>query len=140
MKTYIKQYYIIHLKDVVPPFLPVNIEMFYNNKKGVSEMYKILSYSSNALPTSTHKWNTIFDIETNEWKNTYHLPYKVLKSTKLQWFQTRINHRILGTNSLLNRINSNSNPNCTFCNVYTETIEHLFFGLSTCKDITTKFP
>ena len=52
----------------------------------------------------------------------------------MQWFQTRINHRILGTNWLLNKINSNNNPNCSFCRHSIETIEHLLYE---CKYVQT---
>jgi hypothetical protein len=39
------------------------------------------------------------------WKEIYRLPFITTKSSKLQWFQYRIIHRILGTNSLLYKIN-----------------------------------
>ena len=72
-------------------------------------------------------WNSIFNLKTEDWKIIYKLPYSILKSTRLQWFQTRINQRIIGTNWLLNKIDNNNNPNCSFCNNETESIEHLFW-------------
>ena len=48
------------------------------------------------------------------------------KSSKLQWFQYRIIHRILGTNSLLYKINQKPNDKCSFCLKEVETIEHIF--------------
>jgi hypothetical protein len=48
------------------------------------------------------------------------------KSSKLQWFQYIIIHRILGTNSLLYKINQKPNDKCSFCLEEVETIEHIF--------------
>jgi len=44
----------------------------------------------------------------------------------MQWFQYRILHRILGTNSLLFKMNIIGSNLCTFCKMSSETIEHLF--------------
>ena len=46
-------------------------------------------------PTSQQKWETIYNIEKETWKNIYDAPFQSFISTKLQWFQIRINHRIL---------------------------------------------
>jgi hypothetical protein len=53
-------------------------------------------------------------------------PKKRTKSSKLQWFQYRIIHRILGTNSLLYEINKKPNDKFSFCLEEVETIEHIF--------------
>jgi hypothetical protein len=50
---------------------------------------------------SQRKWNTVFDINSNEWKQIYILPFKATACTKLHWFQFRINHNILATNYFL---------------------------------------
>jgi hypothetical protein len=47
------------------------------------------------LHTAQRKWNTVFNINSNEWKQIYILPFKVTACTKLHWFQFRINHNIL---------------------------------------------
>ena len=110
------------------PILPLNIRIFLKNRRGANDMYDLLcSNKKKQLPPSVHKWNEIFQFIENEWKIVYSLPFKISKNSKLQWFQTRINHRILGTNWLLNKINNNNNPNCSFCNSEVETIEHIFW-------------
>ena len=35
------------------------------------------------------------------WKYVYEQPFFLTKDSMLQWFQYRINHRILGTNRLM---------------------------------------
>ena len=42
-------------------------------------------------------------------------------------------HRIIPTNSFLHKIKLKNTNLCTFCKIHDETIEHLFF------DVTTKF-
>jgi hypothetical protein len=36
------------------------------------------------------KWNTVSDINSNEWKQIYILPFTATACTKLHWFQFRI--------------------------------------------------
>ena len=62
------------------------------------------------------------------WKEIYCLPFITTKSSKLQWFQYRIIHRILGTNSLLYKINQKPNDKCSFCLEEVERIEHIFWS------------
>jgi hypothetical protein len=56
------------------------------------------------------------------------LPFITTKSSKLQWFQYRIIHRILGTNSLLYEINQKPNDKCSFCLEEVEKIERIFWS------------
>jgi hypothetical protein len=62
------------------------------------------------------------------------MPFDCTIDTKLRWFQYRLCHRILGTNYLLNEINKEQSPKCTFCNTEEETLSHLFFD---CNKIIT---
>ena len=49
------------------------------------------------------------------------------EDTKLRWFQSRINHKILGTNSNLYKLKIVQDPNSSFgCNEI-ETIEHILW-------------
>ena len=59
----------------------------------------------------SRKWNTVFDINSNEWKHIYILPFKATACTKLHWFQFRINHNILATNYFLKKIIDDANCN-----------------------------
>ena len=66
------------------------------SKKGGKDFYTILNQNLEK-PTSQHKWNNIYNIEEETWKAIYSFPFKLSLGTKMQWFQTRINHRILPT-------------------------------------------
>ena len=70
-------------------------------------------------------------------------PFKITKCTKLRWFQTCINHKILATNKFLYQIKTVDSPNCSFCSTNEESIEHLFLKYSKTqqflKKVTEKF-
>ena len=51
----------------------------------------------------------------------------------MQWFQTRINHKILATNKFLCKIKVTNDPKCFFCSVSDETIEHLLWECNIVK-------
>jgi hypothetical protein len=59
---------------------------------------------NSSVPTAQRKWNTVFDINSNAWKQIYILLFKATACTKLPWFQFRINHNILATNYFLKKI------------------------------------
>ena len=52
----------------------------------------------------------------------------------MQWFQTRINHKILATNKFLCKIKVTNDPKCSFCAISEETIEHLLWECNYVKD------
>ena len=54
-------------------------------------------------------------------------PFKLTKCTKLRWFQTCINHKILVTNKLLYQMKIIDNPTCSLCGNNEESIEPLFW-------------
>ena len=72
------------------------------SSKDSKDMYTILNKNS-SVHTAQRKWNTLFDINSNEWKQIYILPFKVTVCTKLHLFQFRINHNILATNHFLKK-------------------------------------
>ena len=63
----------------------------------------------------------------------FKLPFKVTKDSQLQWFQTKILHRILGTNHLCKKMKIVASERCTFCKEQTETIQHLFYECNVVK-------
>ena len=82
------------------PLLPVNIHLLIKSKKGGEDLYTILNQNLDK-PTSQHKWNKVYNIEEETWKAIYSFPFKLSLDTKMQLFQTRINHRILPTKKVL---------------------------------------
>ena len=60
---------------------------------------------NNAIPTSQTKWQREGLIPDNfVWSKTYKMIHKITKDTQLMWFQYRIQHRILATNTYLKTI------------------------------------
>ena len=45
----------------------------------------------------------------------------------IRWFQYQVLHRIIPTNNYLYTIKAASSNLCTFCLIFTESIQHLFF-------------
>ena len=109
-----------------------------NTKKesGAKRLYTILN-KNNDQPSVKAKWgiklNTI--INENEWNCIFELPFLITNDVKVQWFQYRIIHRILGTNSLLNKMKITDDPLCTFCKQSEENLEHLFWECQISKAI-----
>ena len=66
----------------------------------------------------------------------FHLDF--LKKTKLQ-FQFRINHKILSTNSFLQKTKLKDTHICTFCRGETETIEHILWDWEIVKALLDYF-
>lgn len=125
---------------VIPPrpTLPPTLKDITINKKGSKAMYNILN-NNTSMPTSQAKWLEKPSVTFNkeEWKQIYSLPFNITKDSKLQWFQIRILHRILGTNDLLYKIKYKDSPLCTFCKTENETIEHLFWGCNATRKLIT---
>ena len=65
------------------PMLPTNISVFLRSTKGSKDLYNILN-QNNYTPTSKKKWQEIYDIEEETWKDIYSAPFKQICSTKLQ--------------------------------------------------------
>ena len=80
----------------------------------------------NMLPTSTAKWNSQF--ERLNWKTIFTNCFKFSPDTQLQWFQTRLLHRILPTKKYLALCKLTDSSACSFCGQETETLNHLFWN------------
>ena len=108
------------------PMLPTNISVFLRSAKGSKDLYNILN-QNNYTPTSKEKWQEIYDIEEETWKDIYSAPFKQTCSTKLQWFQVSIIHRLLPTKNYLYNIKAVDSPNCNFW-YQEETITHMLWS------------
>ena len=120
------------------PILPLLLQI--KNKKGTQAMYKLLS-ENNDTPTGKIAWNKKYRFDENEWKIIYTESFKITKDSTVQWYQTRINHKILATNTFLCKIKETNDPKCTFCSKEDETIEHVLWECNCVKkfinEITT---
>lgn len=122
-----------NLRKTFGPLLPNKLKIFLKSKKGSKDMYNILT-NKTEIPKSEGKWDGSLN-KVHEWKKINTLVFSTTKSTKLQWFQYRIIHRILGTNHLLYKMNKRQNPDCSFCKEEPETIEHLLWTCPVINDL-----
>ena len=136
--AYARTYNIISFsKKLHTPLLPASIHLLIKSKKGGKDFYTILNQNS-VKPTSQYKWNHIYNIEEKTWKEIYSLPYNLSLGTKMQWFQTRINHRILPTKKYLYNMKYVPSPRCSFCQEE-ETINHMLWQCQETQNLIGDF-
>ena len=99
----------VNLKKLIYPFMPNYCWLFFKSNRGCSDFYNLLN-KNNAVPTSKAKWELLYNIEDATWKDIYSLPFKLGVGSQLQWFQVRINHRLLPTKSYLYKIKVKDSP------------------------------
>ena len=87
---------------------------------------------------SEHKWCKILNNEIEKWNDIYILPYKVTCETKLRYFQLKILHRTTVTNKWLYKCKISDSPYCTFCKIYEESIQHVFYECLITKNMWFK--
>ena len=107
------------------PLLPTNIHIYLKSKKGCKDFYNILN-KNHEKPAAIVKWEQIYNISEETWKDIFMSPFKYKYSSTLQWFQTRINHRIIPTQKYLFTIKAIPSAKCSYCN-QEESISHLFW-------------
>ena len=122
------------------PIIPLHLEIFFKNKKGSKDFYlPLISKKKHVTPTGEKKWNETLNNENFEWSDIFSRPFIVTKSTKLQWFQFRVNHHILTTNSRLFKSGLVITPRCTFCNKENETIIHCLWECTEVQKFLNSF-
>ena len=74
------------------------------------------------------KWEIDLHIflQDNDWKIINKDCFMITNDAKFRSFQFKINNRILTTNDFVYKIGRSDNRKCTFCDLYIETISHLF--------------
>jgi hypothetical protein len=108
---------------------------------GAKPFYYIVN-KNRSNPTSIKKWTKKplhLALSENEWKIIFEIPYRIIKYTKFQWFQTRILHSIIGINHLLYKIKYKEFFLCSLCSSDVESIEHLFLLFPTVKKFINEF-
>ena len=127
VKKWLKSVDANYINGQLNPLIPFNISIFMRSPKGGKDMYNVLNKNICTV-TSEKKWEDVLDLREIPWHkvNSYCLLFS--QSTKFRWFQYRIIHRILGTNSFLAKIKLRDSNLCTFCKEVPETVEHLFWG------------
>jgi len=108
----------------VGELVPNTWSILLNGSKGSRLIYEKLK-ASNSKPHCIKRWNERF--EGLEWNEIFGKITKTTVDTSLRWFQFRVVHRILVTNKTLKQMKIKTNDKCTFCNAFTESIEHLLY-------------
>ena len=126
----IKSYSMKHLIEITrkaylekPKALTVLLQL----NKGAKECYKIMLekifiYDIRAFVKWEEKLRTVID-----WEITAKHVGKI-KEVKLKWFQIRLCHSILVTNSILKKMGITHNDRCTFCGNEKDTIQHYLWN------------
>ena len=96
------------------------------DKLNVKELYSMLVYDAPHRPTSQKYFEQLFPSEIFIWKDTYLLVRKVTTDCYLRSFQYKILNNILFLNKELSVFGISNSSLCSFCNLYDETITHLY--------------
>ncbi len=112
-----------------------------NKIDAISKMPSICKYiyldlinaKSTTPENAQEKWNMSLGINVTDWENIYSNIYMSTICTKFRDFQFRLLHRTLVTNKKLVIMKLSTNKKCTFCNIDTETIEHILYECQCCQ-------
>lgn len=106
----------------------VYINDILNDARGVKLFYNTYVSAIAYSVKSIQKWSRDLHINNDEkwWLKQYQNGMTCSKDTKLLWFQFRLCHRIIGTNSFLFNIGVSPSPACSFCGESPESILHVF--------------
>ena len=113
-----------------------SIDMIINLAKPSRFFYaKAISSTATSPSKAFKKWESSLGISPEEadWPQAFTLQSKASGETRLRALQLKIIHRILPTNKLLFKYKIKSTQSCTFCSIYNESLEHLFWEF--CKNI-----
>ena len=103
-----------------------HFDFLMKNTKGASHIYQFL-LSEKGKNTGQIKWNTINDIDEEQWRKSFYILKTTTSDTKLQWFQIRLLHYILTTNRSVSKFMENQSDLCEFCGSHSETIQHVMW-------------
>jgi hypothetical protein len=111
-----------------PEFVePVLVQHVLTKPKTCKFAYDCFVKSLPIVKPHEVKWGQKgINITDMEWKIYNALPYKCTKSTKLQAFQYKVIHRVLGTGVFKHMCQIIDDDACTFCAEEAETLLHLF--------------
>ena len=86
----------------------------------------MLVYDAPHKPTSQKYFEQLFPSEIFIWKDIYLLVHKVTTDCYLRSFQYKILNNILFLNKKLSVFGISNSSACSFCNLYDETITHIY--------------
>ena len=81
-------------------------------------------------PKFETKWEAPLNISLSDewWRRAHSCAVNFTNDTKLMWFQIRLTHRILSTNTFLSKIGVADSQLCSFCGEELEELVHLYWS------------
>jgi hypothetical protein len=146
----IPKMWIQEIKNAKLPLLKSKNEIFIELHDSVKPLYLVtckdfywfLIKNNEHTPRSLQKWhetyNELNNKLDNKWTDIYETNFHLLKDTKIQSFQYRINHRILACNNWLKQIKIKTSNICNFCN-HIDTIQHFLIHCDKTKQFWNSF-
>ena len=109
------------------PFLPLHISLFFQCDQGCRNIYNTVK-TKEVDCRYRAKWNNDLDIhiDNKTWRRVFYLIFNVEQDNNLIWFQYKLIHRTLGTNSQLYKMSIEKSDKCRLCQSDPETFMHLF--------------
>ena len=95
-------------------------------------MIQRLKFEAMRAPKKLWEMELKISIDDGVWENMNENTFKMIGSTKLQYFQYRLTNRIITTNLRRAKWDPDIDPKCTFCREELETSLHIFYE---CKQV-----
>jgi len=108
------------------------LNIILTTKSGTSPIYnKFIIPEANI--SGFRKWSQNTGISKDEWLDSFVKLIATTNDPKLRWIQSRILHHILTTNRSVSKYTHNQTDLCSFCNLKSETILHIFWECTKTK-------
>ena len=124
IKTYAKQKNILISDNKGDDDTKVN-NIIKRNNQGSKKHYEILIHKIDQT-AAYKKWENKFNKEI-KWNHIFK-NVNSIQEIKIKWFQLKICHRVIVTNTLLEKMNVTDTNSCTFCNRERDTALHYLWG------------
>ncbi len=103
---------------------------------GSREMYNKIVKLRKEKPTALKSHFDKFSLlDEKEVENMFIIPRMCTRDMKMKEFQYKILHRYLPTNDLLYKMKKVSSKKCSFCNLYNDTVIHMFYECFCIKEL-----
>ena len=113
-----------------PPSFSIENNIFDVTVKRSKDYYSLLVSEKAKPPNIIPKLQNDFNFTTDQIKQIFALPHLVALESYVKAFQYKVINSILYTNTKLFKIGYKTDDLCTFCNVQSETLSHLFYDCS----------
>lgn len=117
----------------------VNRNLFLKSKENdlcisntsTKKVYQQIVLQHYVRPTALDRWIEIFNIEEDDWRHIFNLPYICARETMIQSMQYKIIHRIFPCNKWLHNLTILSSSKCDKC----DEIDHLLHYFVECSEV-----